>query len=152
MNNPDSIHEEKESPREPGGAVGNNAESALGIASFLQEDYAAAVRHFEAALVVQPERVDWRELLDLARANAFARIDVLVPPRHSITREALLSAPMMPSSTLPAPPPPLKQSLAGLVDQDDHGRPRLTFALPDGAALDNLTHVLARLLAQAQPG
>jgi SNF2 family DNA or RNA helicase len=46
----------------------------------------------------------------------------------------------------------LKQSLTGLVDQDDHGRPRLTFALPDSAALDNLTHVLARLLAQTQPG
>ena len=46
----------------------------------------------------------------------------------------------------------LKQSLTGLVAQDDHGRPRLTFALPDAAALDNLTHVLARLLAQTQPG
>ena len=46
----------------------------------------------------------------------------------------------------------LKQSLTGLVDQDDRGRPRLTFALPDAAALDNLTHVLARLLAQTQPG
>ena len=45
----------------------------------------------------------------------------------------------------------LKQSLADLVDQDEHGRPRLTFALPDADALDNLTHVLARLLAQTQP-
>jgi superfamily II DNA/RNA helicase len=46
----------------------------------------------------------------------------------------------------------LKESLTDLVDQDEHGRPRLSFALPDAAALDNLTHVLARLLAQAQPG
>ena len=44
----------------------------------------------------------------------------------------------------------LKQSLTGLVEHDEQGRPRLTFALPDTAALDNLTNVLARMLAQAQ--
>jgi superfamily II DNA or RNA helicase len=44
----------------------------------------------------------------------------------------------------------LKQSLTDLVEQDDQGRPRLTFALPDAAALDGLTNVLARLLAQTQ--
>jgi SNF2 family DNA or RNA helicase len=44
----------------------------------------------------------------------------------------------------------LKQTLSDLVEQDDHGRPRLTFALPDAAALDGLTNVLARLLAQNQ--
>jgi superfamily II DNA/RNA helicase len=44
----------------------------------------------------------------------------------------------------------LKQSLTDLVEQDEHGRPRLTFALPDSTALDDLTNVLARLLAQAQ--
>jgi hypothetical protein len=33
-----------------------------------------------------------------------------------------------------------------------HGRPRLTFSLPDSAALDKLTQVLARLLSQIQPG
>ena len=44
----------------------------------------------------------------------------------------------------------LKQSLADLVEQDDHGRPRLTFALPDATALDGLTDVLARLLVRTQ--
>jgi hypothetical protein len=44
----------------------------------------------------------------------------------------------------------LKQGLTDLVEQDDQGRPRLTFALPDAAALDGLTNVLARLLAQTQ--
>ena len=44
----------------------------------------------------------------------------------------------------------LKQSLTDLVEQDQQGRPRLTFALPDATALDNLTNVLARLLAQTQ--
>jgi hypothetical protein len=45
----------------------------------------------------------------------------------------------------------LRQNLTDLVETDEHGRPRLTFALPDTAALDNLTHVLARLLAQTHP-
>jgi len=44
----------------------------------------------------------------------------------------------------------LKQSLADLVEHDDRGRPRLSFALPDATALDNFTNVLARLLVQAQ--
>jgi superfamily II DNA/RNA helicase len=44
----------------------------------------------------------------------------------------------------------LKQSLTDLVEQDEQGRPRLTFALPDATALDDLTNVLARLLAQTQ--
>ena len=44
----------------------------------------------------------------------------------------------------------LKQNLSDLVEQDQHGRPRLTFALPDATALDDLTNVLARLLAQTQ--
>jgi SNF2 domain-containing protein/helicase-like protein len=44
----------------------------------------------------------------------------------------------------------LKQSLTHLMEQDEHGRPRLTFALPDASALDGLTNVLARLLAQTQ--
>jgi len=44
----------------------------------------------------------------------------------------------------------LKQSLSDLLEQDEHGRPRITFALPDATALDNLTGVLARLLAQTQ--
>jgi superfamily II DNA/RNA helicase len=47
----------------------------------------------------------------------------------------------------------MKQSFAELVDRDAQGRPQLTFSLPDAAALDNLTVVLARLLSQSQsPG
>jgi superfamily II DNA/RNA helicase len=43
----------------------------------------------------------------------------------------------------------LKQSLSDLVEHDQHGRPRFTFTLPDATALDNLTGVLARLLAKS---
>ncbi len=46
----------------------------------------------------------------------------------------------------------LKQNLAELVDKDEHGRPRLTFCLPDVASLDNLANTLARLLAQNKGG
>jgi hypothetical protein len=44
----------------------------------------------------------------------------------------------------------LKQSLNDLVEQDDQGRPRLTFALPNATALDEITNVLARLLVRTQ--
>jgi superfamily II DNA/RNA helicase len=44
----------------------------------------------------------------------------------------------------------LKQSLSDLVEQDEQGRPRLSFTLPDATALDNLTNVLANLFARAQ--
>jgi hypothetical protein len=44
----------------------------------------------------------------------------------------------------------LKQNLTELVDQDDQGRPRLTFSLPDASSLDNLANTLARLLAHGQ--
>jgi hypothetical protein len=44
----------------------------------------------------------------------------------------------------------LKQNLTDLVEPDDRGRPRLTFALPDETALDGLTNVLARLLVRTE--
>ncbi|HEY2382086.1 MAG TPA: DEAD/DEAH box helicase [Terriglobia bacterium] len=44
----------------------------------------------------------------------------------------------------------LKQSLSDLVEQDDQGRPQLTFSLPAATALDGLTNVLARLLVRTQ--
>src|SRR6266571_4401072 len=42
----------------------------------------------------------------------------------------------------------LKQSFSDLVEHDEHGRPRLSFVLPDATALDGLTNVLARLIAR----
>jgi hypothetical protein len=68
---------------------------------------------------------------------AFQFLGELLPPSPSPVSNALTAT--------------LKQSLTDLVETDEHGRPRITFALPDSAALDNLTHVLARLLAQTQP-
>jgi len=44
----------------------------------------------------------------------------------------------------------LKQSFSDLVEHDEHGRPRLSFVLPDATALDGLTNVLARLIARTE--
>lgn len=44
----------------------------------------------------------------------------------------------------------LKQNFNDLVEHDEHGRPRLSFVLPDAAALDGLTNVLARLIVRTE--
>src|SRR3989454_1466513 len=44
----------------------------------------------------------------------------------------------------------LKQSFSDLVEHDEHGRPWLSFVLPDATALDGLTNVLARLIARTE--
>src|SRR5213594_4175344 len=73
---------------------------------------------------------------------AFQFLGELLPAASESTPSAAASAALVTT---------LKKSFAELVDQDAHGRPRLTFSLPDAAALDNLTVVLARLLSQGQP-
>lgn len=67
--------------------------------------------------------------------------ELLPPPSDS-------SEPNAPTNALAAT---LKQSLTDLVEQDDPGRPLLTFALPDTAALYDVSNILARLLAGIQP-
>jgi hypothetical protein len=69
-----------------------------------------------------------------------ARGELLPPPSGS-------SEPNAPTNALAAT---LKRSLTDLVEQDDHGRPLLTFALPDRATLDDVSNILARLLAGIQ--
>jgi hypothetical protein len=80
---------------------------AQALALYLREDYDGAVKGFEAALSQTPDRADWQDLLAKARANAHARIDVPVPPRHAFTREQLLAPPIIPAGTLPSPPRPI---------------------------------------------
>jgi superfamily II DNA/RNA helicase len=72
---------------------------------------------------------------------AFQFLGELLPPRWDSAESKAATTAMATT---------LKQSLRDLVEHDEHGRPRLTFALPDATALDNLTNVLARLLAQTQ--
>ncbi len=72
----------------------------------------------------------------------------------------LLGELISPADSAAAPEPMVASVRAGLgscVDRDGAGKPRLTFTLPDQAALDNLAATLAKLLAlgsaqQTQPG
>ena len=75
----------------PGGSPEQTAARALQC--YLNEDYDGAANGFEAALAAAPDRADWRDLLEKARVNAHARIDMPVPPRHAFTREQLLAPP-----------------------------------------------------------
>jgi hypothetical protein len=58
--------------------------------------------------------------------------------------------------TASTPPPEemvagLREGLAGCVDEEQTGRPRLTVTLPDRGALEQLARTLARLLVASQP-
>ncbi len=89
------------------------------------------------------ERLDRRERLAATGGHllsaAFQFLGELLPPPSDSSESKAASSTLMAT---------LKQNLSELVEQDDHGRPRLTFTLPDATALDGLTNVLARLLIQ----
>jgi ERCC4-related helicase len=90
----------------------------------------------------ETESAAWRERLALSGGQ-------LLSAAFQFLGE-LLPAPAPGAATNTALVTTLKQSFTELVDRDLQGRPRLTFSLPDAAALDNLTVVLARLLSQSQ--
>jgi hypothetical protein len=81
--------------------------AAQALERYLREDYEGAATGFEAALAMAPDHDDWGDLLAKARANAHARIDVPVPPRHFFTREQLLAPPAAREGVLPSPPRPI---------------------------------------------
>ena len=83
---------------------GPDVEALLGIAYFRSERYEDAVRRFEAALALSPDRQDWTQLLRMARANATSEVHVPVPDFTFFEREQLLAAPNVPSGALPSPP------------------------------------------------
>jgi hypothetical protein len=94
-------------PTDDVGARSAEEIAAHALELYLREDYDGAAKGFEAALSQAPDSEDWRDLLEKARANACARIDVPVPPRHAFTREQLLAAPAVPDGALPSPPRPI---------------------------------------------
>jgi hypothetical protein len=95
---------------------------------------------------IDAERSARRERLAVSGGHllsaAFRFLGELLPPPSGSTES---------NSSTTVVAATLKQSLSDLVEQDDHGRPRLIFALPDAAALDELSNILARVLARTPP-
>lgn len=78
--------------------------AAEALQRYMSEEYEAAVAGFEAALAQAPDRSDWSDLLQKAKLNAWAQINVPVPQRHFFTREQLLAPPKVEPGALPSPP------------------------------------------------
>src|SRR4051812_3864142 len=76
-----------------------------GLASFQLERYDTAARHYAAALHADGQRIDWREMLAVAQANASAGVNVHVPELHYFDRAALLAPPSVREGALPRPLP-----------------------------------------------
>ena len=81
------------------------AEALLGLAHLMLQQYDAAVEHYRRAVERQPANEDWLAALAFAEANAEARLDRFHPEKEYFDREALLAPPVIPSGTLPVPPP-----------------------------------------------
>jgi tetratricopeptide (TPR) repeat protein len=82
------------------------SQALMALACFQREDYAGAVRNYEAALALAPDETAWREMLSRARANATAEIQVPVPPVYYFERETLIQPAAQIPDALPAPPRP----------------------------------------------
>ena len=87
--------------RQPGADV----HAMLGLAYFQSENYESAARHYAAALELEPQHADWRDMLALAQANAAACVDMHVPALAYFEREALLAPPEQAANALPRPLP-----------------------------------------------
>jgi Animal haem peroxidase len=82
-------------------------DAQAGLACFLQEDYPGAVRHYNNAIQAggpARDRHEWQEMLDLAQANATAKIDVPVPTPQQFIQANLLAWPLVSRTDLPDPP------------------------------------------------
>jgi hypothetical protein len=76
-----------------------------GLASFQLERYDDAVGHYKAALKFNDQCSEWREMRDLAQANADAGVNVHVPKLHYFDPAALLAPPSVHDCDLPGPLP-----------------------------------------------
>jgi heme peroxidase len=82
-------------------------DAQAGLACFMQGDYPGAERHYAAAIQAggpARDRHEWQEMLDLAQANATAKIDVQVPPPRQFKQADLLAWPVVSRADLPDPP------------------------------------------------
>src|SRR6185295_4332159 len=80
------------------------SEAELGRQRFGAEDFAGAAQCYDAALARQPGNGDWRDMRDLARANATAAMQIQVPDVAYFDAERLLAPPVVSPDTLPQGP------------------------------------------------
>ncbi len=75
-----------------------------GLACFKLERYGTAARCYEQATKADTQRNDWREMRDLAQANATAKINQAVPKPDYFDGKALVAPPRVHDGDLPRPP------------------------------------------------
>ena len=77
----------------------------LAVAHFQLEDYETATEHYEAALTFDSANQDWKQMLEYAKTNAVAELNVAVPDVYYFDRDNLLASPTVPAGALPPTPP-----------------------------------------------
>jgi len=87
------------------GDPGGESHALLGLAHYLNEEYAPAVTQYEEAVRRQPGSDDWSRMHALAQSQVESETNVAVPEHYLFEREQLLAPPMV-EGALPAPPPP----------------------------------------------
>ena len=75
-----------------------------GLAWFHLERYDAAAQQYEKATQANSKRKDWRQMHDLAQANATVEVNVHVPNPQYFERDTLLASPSVRDGDLPRPP------------------------------------------------
>ena len=64
------------------GDPGGESHALLGLAHYLNEEYALAVAHYEEAVVRQPGNDDWSRMHGLARSQVESETNVAVPEHY----------------------------------------------------------------------
>ena len=88
------------------GDQGGESHALLGLAYFQRQEYSQAARHLESAVKRDPSNPQWRELRDVAQANATSEVNVHVPDLFYFDKDQLLAPAEISPGTLPTPPPP----------------------------------------------
>jgi len=94
--------------------------SRLGLVYFLKEQYAEAIINYEKALQLEPNNLEWQEMLQHCRGNFISEVNVAVPDFYYFDKEKLLAKPViaqgkLPSGIVPAPPPGISKRLKLII-------------------------------------
>ena len=78
----------------------------LAVAHFQLEEYGSASENYEAALKYEPDNQNWRDMLEVSKANVIAEVHVFVPDAYYFDRDQLLAKPTLREGALPPSQPP----------------------------------------------